>query len=252
PKVSLHYNPGENSVQYATVTRGYKSGGFNSTIEREEDLSFGPEYSTNYEIGFKQRVLDKSLNIHGALYYIDWEDQQVYQPVPSGQGSMLKNAGESHSQGAELEIKYKPVRNLILFSNFAYTEAKYDLYERDAETDYSGNYIPYIPRMTFNLGADYRHIFRSALLDEMRLHCSYRGIGKHFWNDENTLKEDYYGTLNVKVAALAGDIRVSLWGKNIFDNDFNAFLFEFSPLRSSFAQRGLPARFGMSVSMSFN
>lgn len=252
PKVSLHYSPGENSLQYATVTRGYKSGGFNSTIEREEDISFGPEYSTNYEIGFKQRFPGKSFNIHGALFYIEWEDQQVYQPVPSGQGSMLKNAGESHSQGAELEIKYKPARNLILFSNFAYTEAKYDLYKRDSETDYSGNYIPYIPRMTMNLGADYRYRFNSSFLDEMRLHCSYNGIGKHFWNDENTLEEDYYGTVNIRFAALAGNMKISLWGKNVLDNDFNAFLFEFSPLQSSFAQRGLPTRFGMSVSMSFN
>jgi outer membrane receptor protein involved in Fe transport len=252
PKLSFHYKWTSDFVQYATITRGYKSGGFNSTIEREKDITFGPEYSTNYELGLKGNFFNKSLNVNGALYYIDWQNQQVYQPVPSGQGSMLKNVGESHSKGGELEMKFRPMRNLVFFTNFAYIEAKYDQYERDASTDYSGNFIPYIPRFTINAGGDYRYSFDSDLLQELRFHCSYNGIGKHFWNDENTLKEDYYGTINLRITAVTKNLNVAVWSKNITGADYNAFLFEFSPLQTAFAQRSLPARFGVKISTNIN
>jgi outer membrane receptor protein involved in Fe transport len=254
PKVSVQYKWNDNFSQYGTITRGYKSGGFNSTIERQQDISFGPEYSINYELGAKGSFFRSALSINGALYYIDWRDQQVYQPVPSGQGSMLKNAGESHSQGAELEIKGRPVKNLVFYSNLAYTEAKYDRYIRDEEEgiDYSGNYIPYIPRMTWNIGGNYRHQLNNSILQELRFHLSYQGTGKHYWNDENTLSEDYYGIVNLNVTAMMNNFQFSLWGKNILGADYNVFLFEFSPLQSAFAQRGMPARFGISLSTSIN
>ncbi len=252
PKFSLSYFWNEDVVQYATVTRGYKSGGFNSTIERDMDRTFGPEFTTNYELGFKGVLPGRSIRMNAALYYTEWEDQQVYQPVPSGQGAMLKNAGESHSLGGELEARLRPSADLEFFLNYAYTEAKFDRYQRDPQTDYSGNYIPYIPRMTVNIGSDYRYGFDSGSLSELRLHCYYQGIGKHFWNDANTIQEDYYGTLNLRLTAVTGYFGVSLWGKNIFGKDYNTFLFEFSPLRTAFAQRGLPATYGLSLSTKFN
>jgi outer membrane receptor protein involved in Fe transport len=252
PKVALHYQWNPDLVQYGTITRGYKSGGFNSTIEREQDITYGPEFSVNYEMGLKGSLLQKSVHFSAALFYIDWQDQQVYQPVPSGQGSMLKNAGESHSQGGELELKGRPIPNLVLFSNFAYTDARYDKYEEGPESDHSGNYIPYIPRMTLNLGGDYRHKIDVGFLQELRLHTSYKGIGKHFWNDENTLKQDYYGTVNMSITAVSKKFDVTLWSKNVFNTEYKAFLFEFSPLQSAFAQRGLPARFGIKISTNID
>lgn len=38
---------------YGTITRGFKTGGFNTSFERDEDRSFDPEYSWNYELGTK-------------------------------------------------------------------------------------------------------------------------------------------------------------------------------------------------------
>ncbi|MFO8235960.1 MAG: TonB-dependent receptor [Bacteroidales bacterium] len=253
PKLSLRYQLYDNIYQYVTFTQGYKSGGFNSTIEREEDISFGPEYSTNYEIGLKGNFFKSKVKANVALYYIDWQDQQVYQPVPSGQGSMLKNAGESHSQGAEMEIKYLPVKNMVLFANAALTEAKYDKFIRDEteNIDFSGNYIPYIPQMTFNIGSDWRLPMDFSSIKEFRFSIDYKGIGKHYWNDENTLHEDYYGLMNFNTTAVLKKFNVSVWGKNVFNTNYDVFLFEFAPLQNEYAQQGMPARFGITISTNF-
>lgn len=253
PKFSIRYTPLENISSYFTFTRGYKSGGFNSTIEREEDIAFGPEHSANYEFGFKGKFFENSLSTDLALFYIDWQDQQVYQPVPSGQGAMLKNAGESHSKGIEVETRYRPLKNIVFFVNTAITEAKYDKFIRDEDegVDHSGNYIPYIPQMTFNVGNNVRIPVNNDILKEARIGLDYRGVGKHYWNDENTLKENYYGLVNFNVMAVMNKFKVTLWGKNIFNKKYDVFLFEFSSLQNTYAQQGHPGRFGVTISTNF-
>ena len=107
PKFSISYTPDNKLNFYGTVAKGYKAGGFNSTIERKEDETYNPEYDMNYELGIKSQWLQKKLSINASIFYIDWKDQQIYQTVPSGRGSMLKNAGKSESKGLEFEINYK-------------------------------------------------------------------------------------------------------------------------------------------------
>ena len=104
PKIALNYKIAESNF-YVVVARGYKTGGFNSTFERPEDLTFDPENSWNYEAGSKFSFFRNRFFADIAFFYIDWKDQQIYQTVPSGRGSMLKNAGHSASKGLEVTLK---------------------------------------------------------------------------------------------------------------------------------------------------
>ena len=61
PKFALQYMFPSSGIIYATVTKGYKTGGFNTSFEREEDRSFRPESSWNYEVGGKHPFLDNRL-----------------------------------------------------------------------------------------------------------------------------------------------------------------------------------------------
>ncbi|MGM0496837.1 MAG: TonB-dependent receptor, partial [Bacteroidota bacterium] len=123
PKISLNYNWTDQFTQFASVTKGYKSGGFNSSFEKSEDETFKPEYSLNYEAGLKYRSRSISANL--SLFYIDWQDQQVYQIDTIGSngttGPVLKNAAESVSKGAEFEFKIRPATNISTFVNAGYT-----------------------------------------------------------------------------------------------------------------------------------
>ncbi|MCF6358646.1 MAG: TonB-dependent receptor, partial [Draconibacterium sp.] len=57
PKVAVKYSISEYFTPYATIAKGYNSGGFNTTFETEEDRSFEPEHSWNYEVGIKAKWL---------------------------------------------------------------------------------------------------------------------------------------------------------------------------------------------------
>ena len=253
PRVSLKYQISERVNIFSSVSKGYKTGGFNSTFERKQDRTFDPEQSWNYELGFKSRYFKNRLQTNLTLFYIDWKNQQIYQPVPSGQGSMLKNAGRSESKGLEFEFRGIPTTHTEAFVSVGYTDATFIDYTNGKEgenfEDYSGNRIPYIPKYTFNTGMSYRHHLDYDWLDKVKFHMDYRGVGKHYWQEQNISYQDFYGLLNSKIAFTKDDITLSLWGKNILDTDYQSFYFQ--AIGNSYVQMGQPALYGLRLDVQF-
>ncbi len=249
PKIALKYSINEYFVPYATVAKGYNSGGFNSTFEREEDRSFDPEQSWNYEAGVKAKWLRQRVYANLAFFYIDWTNQQIYQTVPSGTGSMLTNAGKSESKGVEMELKMLPAKRLETWVTFGYNDARFVDYYKNEEEDYSGNYIPYVPRYTFSTGGDYSLEIKRNWLDRVRFHLTYHGFGKHYWHESNEAWQNYYGLLNHRISFEKANIVFAFWGKNILNASYNSFYFQ--ALGNSYAQIGRPATLGMNLQLAF-
>lgn len=249
PKASLGYNMNQNASVYTTVAKGYKTGGFNTTFERPEDRNFKPEYSWNYEAGIKTIYLNKRLLTNFSVFYIDWKDQQIYQAVPSGNGSMLKNAGHSVSKGYEIEMMVRPTNNLSVNLSYGYTDAKFLDYQRRDTVNYKGNYIPYAPENTFMMGADYSIPVKSGMIDRIVIFANYQGQGKIYWNEENSASQNFYGLLNGKISIMSKYARLDLWAKNILNEDYHSFYF--SSLGKSFVQVGKPFQFGANLIITF-
>ncbi len=249
PKAAITYNENGRNY-YATVTRGFKTGGFNSTIERPEDLTYGPEYSWNYEIGVKAPLFNYHAYLHAALFYIDWKNQQIYQTVPSGRGSMLKNAGRSASKGIELMVKTKSFLGIEPLLTYGYTHATFTEHVVDSLTDHSGNYIPYVPRHTASVSLRKTiSLNEKRWLDKIRINLSYKGAGKIFWNEENSHSQDYYGLLSAKVSFVHELLTLELWGKNLLDTSYEAFYFE--AIGNKYVQSGRPFQVGLNLSVRF-
>ncbi|MCD6092276.1 MAG: TonB-dependent receptor [Bacteroidales bacterium] len=243
PKASLSFHPNEDITIFTTVSKGYKAGGFNATFENDEDRTFDPEFSTNYELGIKSVCINNRLITNFNIFYIDWQNQQIYQPVPSGTGSMLDNAGHSESKGLELELRFLVNKNLSIWGAYGYTEAKYLDYQRDETTDYSGNLIPYIPEYTLNLGGNYT-VNLNKKVRNATLTVNYQQTGKLFWNDANSAYQKSYGILNGRLNFHTKSLDFGLWGKNLINTDYNAFYFEIGQLGNSYVQLGKPAQYG--------
>jgi outer membrane receptor protein involved in Fe transport len=85
-------------------------------------------------------------------------------------------------------------------------------------------------------------------LDEIKINLLYRGIGKHFWNDENTAFQDYYGLLDLKVSFNRENLGLDFWVNNLLNSDYLAYYFVSG---SQFYQKGKPMRFGANLSLKF-
>jgi outer membrane receptor protein involved in Fe transport len=247
PKASLSYNPTEDITLFTSISQGYKAGGFNSTFENDADRTFDPEYSTNYEFGLKSVCMNNRLITNLNVFYIDWRDQQVYQPVPSGTGSMLANAGKSESKGIELELHYLINKNISVWGSYGYNEAKYINYVRDENRDYSNNLIPYVPKTTLNLGANYTVNINRGIRNAT-LTANYQQLGDLYWNDANTAFQKSYGLLNARLNFHSKVFDFGLWGKNLLDTEYNAFYFE--ALGNSYAQAGKPIQYGVFMNIN--
>ena len=81
PRGVVDYQINEDIMAYASVSKGYKAGGFNAQTEDSNGdfvgdnvLAFDPEKNTSYEIGAKTEFMDGSMRLNAAAYFSDYED----------------------------------------------------------------------------------------------------------------------------------------------------------------------------------
>lgn len=243
PKASVQYRLNPDHMMYASATRGYKTGGFNVTFSTEEERTYEPEYSWNYELGGRFAGLNQRLTGEWALFYIDWRNQQITHTVANTVGTLLTNSGHSYSKGVELSLQANPLNDWNVQASFGYTEAKFRTYWYGT-TDYAGKYIPYIPRTTWMLGSDYA--FRPAVgwVDRVLISMNYTGTGRLYWREDNRVRQQAYALLNGKLSVMRNEWTLSAWVKNALETEYVAYLFQTSG--TYFAQRGKPRTFGVS------
>jgi len=247
PKFTLQYALPSYRMLYASITKGYKTGGFNTSFERDEDRSFQPEYSWNYEIGAKGRFWENRIRAELCFFYIEWRNQQIYQMLPSGIGQMLKNAGHSQSKGIELSLQGNLWKDFSLQATGGITDAIFLDYAQSAKVNYSGNHIPFVPAQTLGLAANYLIPLQSKLADNLSNKLPYTRTGKLYWAEDNKVTQPYYGLLNGKISAVKGNATVSLWAKNITNSEYMAYVFAMGA--QQFAQKGRPFTAGISVNL---
>ncbi len=174
PKVNVLYRFGDysSSSLYASISRGYKAGGYNTQMFSdilqqavksefgvgtayvvEDVITYEPESSWNYEVGAHLELFQRALVMDFALFYVDVYNQQLT-VFPEGQttGRMMTNAGRSRSWGGEAAIAARACSGLLFNASYGYTNAKFIDYI-DGLDDYAGNFVPYSPSHTLFAGA---------------------------------------------------------------------------------------------------
>ena len=128
---------------YATVSRGYKAGGYNdqtgsngffdSSIARPVN----PEFATNYELGMKSQWLNNRLRVNPTIYYVKYSDAQRAANITAvnngatNQETVFYNAAEVTSKGAELELQALVSNDFLLRVAASYLDANYDKFKID-------------------------------------------------------------------------------------------------------------------------
>lgn len=252
PKGALSYRWGKTNI-YASISEGYKTGGFNSGFELPNDATFGPENSTSYELGVKSPLFGSRIYGEAALFYIDWKNQQVSQPNPSGRGVVIRNAGRSRSQGGEVSLRLIPINGFDASISYGYTDAIYTKYiqiKGKDTVDFSGKYIPYVPKHSLGIqtGKTF-NIAGNSILDKVRIGVAYRGAGAIYWTDDNTHHQSFYGILDGKISFIRKNIQLDLWGRNLTDTEYESYYFVMGP--SKFIQSGRPMQLGVNLSLNF-
>ena len=253
PKFSIAYDFTDDIMAYTSTCKGYLVGGYNYALSvDEESFYYDAEYTWNYEAGVKSIWLEKKLIANLAVFYIDIDDKQVFEVDPNTFATKVKNAARAHSQGVEIEFQARPMQGLDLFAGFGYTEAKFDdwtatqwnsTYTALEQYDYKDKYLPNAPKYTYNLGVQYRHVSgffgRADLL----------GIGKFYGNAANTVEEDAYELVNLRLGYEGEHFDLSLWCNNVFDKEYETIKYAWGP--DELGVDGEPRMLGVTVTYRF-
>ena len=214
-------------------------------IDVKKTIEYKPEYSWNYEIGAHLRP-NNYFRLDVDLFYIDCRDQQitVFSDL-GGMGRMTQNAGRTRSFGGELRANYTICPKLSVEANYGYTNATFRQYRVNDSTSYRGNKVPYAPEQTLMLGATFAQPINKKWADMLLVTANYRSAANIYWNEENTCKQDYYGTLDADITLTRNNLNFSVWGKNLTDNEYDTFYFE--SMGNKFVQKGKPVQIGATL-----
>lgn len=265
PKLSVSYTLPDNAGNiYASATKGYKAGGYNtqmfsevlqqnvmeimglnSSLDLEKTISYDPEKNWTFEAGTHLNLLDGRLRADYAFFWIECADQQLtIFPDGTTTGRMMANAGRSRSQGIELSATYAPTENWEFRASYGYTDARFRDFD-NGRADYSGNTVPYAPSNTMFLGAVWTRDFKGIPLSSLTLQANARGVGKIWWDEANTVSQPFYCTLAASVTARFGNFSAELWADNITATQYDTFYFV--SIGNAFLQRGPRASFGLTA-----
>nr|WP_319396736.1 TonB-dependent receptor [uncultured Desulfobacter sp.] len=243
PKAALSYQLNDNWTTYASMAQGYMPGGFTTLAASgsQEDNTFDPQQSTNYEIGIKGKL--NRARFTAAVFYMDIEDTQYSKYV--NDTWVTDNAGSSHSLGAELELTYFLTDSIELTAALGIIEAEYDDYD-DGTVVWDGESIQNTPSYSARVGAAYYHPNGFYARGDVR------GQGEVPYYD--SVNEEFreindYITADVKVGYRFKGIDIYAYCNNLTDEEYMTYFVSGSA--KSLATYGDPRTFGIGVRYSF-
>lgn len=273
PKISAQYFFNSGSV-YATFANGYKAGGFNTQIFSDimqpimmnsimDDLgvsfssesagaqsaaatTYKPETNYNFEVGAKYQK--KSFAGTLALFWIEGVDQQItVLPEGNGVGRKMSNAGRTRSRGVECSAHYT-LHNWSFSADCGFTDACYRNYQYNDTVNYAGNHVPYAPTSTIAAQAKYVWNVSRKLVDNVHFSLQYRGIGKIYWNDDNSLSQPLYSLFSAQIQCKKDNFTFGLFCKNLTDTQY--YTFYFKSIGRSFYAEGTPRVIGINCNLT--
>ena len=211
----------------------------------DEVIDYQPEHDWNYEIGTHLSTDNRKFTADVALFYIICTDQQLTVfPAGKGTGRMMTNAGRTRSVGAETSLTAQPADWVKLSAGYGFTNATFTDYNNGL-ADFSGNRLPYVPQHTVSAQADFSQTFDGQFVNTVSAQINYQGAGRIYWDDENSVWQDYYSLIGASVGTGGSKWNLQLWAKNIADTDFGTF--HFTSVGRSFIAKGKPRRVGLTL-----
>ncbi len=256
PRAGITYKINPDILTYFTYSRGFKSGGWNADfLSTTEQLSFGPEFADNYEIGFKSTSFDGRLRFNASAFIAKYSDYQVSQFVPTSVGTIitLTNAGAVTTKGFELEMTALPFENFEINANFGYVDATFDSFKDGGGPGihYDGNRLPYAPKISLNIAVDYTYPLTDS--GSLLIHADYSYVAKQYSNPNNL--PDYlspsYSLVNMRVGyEHEAGWGLYAWVHNLTDKLYSRFR-DYSFLGVHRSDYGPPRTYGVEAKYRF-
>ncbi|MDE7160389.1 MAG: TonB-dependent receptor [Muribaculaceae bacterium] len=142
PQAGFIFKPGANSHIKGSFSKGFRSPNIRELyLYPPANPDLKPEYMLNYELSYRQWLLDSRLMLGAAVYYIDGKN--MIQTVRVDGRPRNVNTGRFHNKGFEIEAGYSILPDLDASASWAYLHTDGDnLYSPKNRLNAEVNYTP--------------------------------------------------------------------------------------------------------------
>ena len=281
PRVTLQYTPFEDTNLWFTYSLGKNPGFFNArfanftaaelainpNIFDEASLFLDEEELENFEIGWKQSLMDGRVNFSVVGYSMEWTNQKTRTGILINIGGGAQNVTTSAVQGfnsdllgVEFEASAQITDKLGLRGQFTFSDAEFKNFtcgftddfappNADGIVDCSGNTPLQFPEWSGSFSLLWADAFQSGSFPGWNYFGRLDGIyqGKQYTDEQNFSYIGDYWQFNLRGGIQKDKLRFEVFVTNLLDedqylaggriSDFTAdtgtiFPFEFSPNQS--------------------
>jgi iron complex outermembrane receptor protein len=225
PKVGLRYRLNEDLMLFGLYSKGFRAGGFNGRPGTYEAASipYDPETVDNFEVGMKSEWLDGRLRFNASVFYMNYDDKQEEQSVPTSQGTgqqtVVVNAASAEIYGLEIDLAARITDAFTLTGNLGLLDASYkELEDPISGTDLSDLDLRRAPPVTATLSPSYTVNLGPG---EFWVQADFRYIGEQELTFLNSPQShvDAHEVIDASLNYRMGNWTASLWGLNLTDDD---------------------------------
>jgi iron complex outermembrane recepter protein len=259
-KFNTSYDLNEDIMVYFTASQGYRIGNSNGLaacpafdpmapqgscalapgqqygpnpgdIAVFDERQYGPDQTDNYELGFKSELLNNTLILNGAVYFIEWTDPQVSSATVNAAIPITINAEGAESKGVDLSADWSITDQLRVRGSYSHntTELTEDVpslittitppgFATAFEDGLAGDRLPGSPENQFAIAADYEQPLSGDAILTYRASYTYQDdVLTRTGGRGGSLTLDGYGVANASVTYDTGPWAVTAFVKNLFD-----------------------------------
>ncbi len=272
-RLIVDYRFTDNIMGYASYSHGYRAGTYNALAYQDINQIFylEPEIVDAYELGIKSRFMDDRVQLNAALFYSDYENQQIAEIV--GTTSFLRSANGELS-GLEVELVALPTSTLEIRASLGLLESEYDSNQQFTPTglDIGGNDFPNAPDETFIAGFTWDAW--SSNQGTLSISAEAKYMGEYVFDPFGDYEGNYpggsadtgsgfaasaelaegnpdYWTYDARATFEGANYSVSLWGKNLSDEFYYVYGLNLNAFGQDYFTRGMPRTYGLEVTYNF-
>jgi outer membrane receptor protein involved in Fe transport len=227
-KINASYYFAEDNMVYATVSEGYRRGGANAVpttgryAENAAWQTYKPDTAVNYEIGVKGLLHGQNYGV--TAFMIDWDEIQLNTATPNWGFYVAANGKTARSMGIEAELVGNLTESLRYTAGYTYTDATLtDDFRSPTGTLLArdGDRLPGIPEHTVRGSLEYSTSISDSIPLTTRFDGYYQSDMRNALGTSTTFNVplDGYAIFNASASVDLGKAYVTLFVKNIFDED---------------------------------
>ncbi|KEQ52338.1 TonB-dependent receptor [Sphingobium chlorophenolicum] len=259
-RAGIDIKPAERVLLYFNASRGYKAGSVPviSGTSADQYRPVKQETVLALEAGFKASLLDRHMDVTGAVFNYDYSDKQLQGRINTLLGTFLAlvNVPKSRVRGFETQVSVYPVNGLTLTAAATYLESKvtsdfvnYTMIGN--RQNFKGNEFPYTPKWQLNLDGTYKFPISSDLDANLGANYTYRTKTNAGFGNEPILYMKNYGTLDLRAGfgSNDGNWQVSVFGRNVMNTYYWTNVAKMYDVVRRIA--GQPATYGVQFNWKF-